>query len=479
MSKTITITPQQKLTIDILNKLHANWTPNEMQLEAGRAIVNDDVDTVFLQCGRKAGKSEMAIYLLWRIALLKPNAQCYYVAPEFSHGKKLIWNDPRLLQMGPKDLILSVNSTECIIKLKNGSVIQILGSENFQAANGLRPAFLVYDEFCEFNYRFHETMQPNRIVNKCPLMIIGTPPLQGSKNREQYINYAEECKSNKRAKWLRYTSYSNPHIDPKWLDEERNRLFARGEEYLWYSQYEALITAGGKNIVFPMMGDKHVYDHNRLVDEIRRDVRNLEWYCIVDPGTTTVMAFLFAAINPYSKQIYIMDEIYEKKASETSVSLVVPRAIEIARELAPSVDFGNDWIKVYDEAAAWFSNEAHQQFGIYFMPTLKAHNKKEHGISLIKDILVHGVIKISSRCVNLVNEMKSYVAKEDGSFPKGGDHLLDTFRYLLASASYTMVEVKEAARLLGPRNPADIDNSVQHKSFSGDLDDLDWTSEFD
>lgn len=471
------INKQQQLYFQIINDLHANWQPHNGQLEAGKALISGKVDTLFLQCGRKFGKTEFAIYMLWRHALLNPGSACYYVTPEMTHGRKLVWTDPRLLNFGNSKYIKNINNNEMIVRFKNGSFIQILGSENFAAANGLRPSFLVYDEYCEFHPRFHETMAPNRAVFNCPLLIIGTPPLQDSRNKEQYISYAEECEKNKKGMWITKTSYENPHVDKEWLDEEKQRLFSRGEEYLWFSQYEAKLTAGGAHVIFPMLSDKHIIDHDKLMEEIRRDSHKLEWYCVSDPGTTTVMGFLFCAINPYSKKIYIMDEIYEKRPEFTSVQKVMPIVLSKAKRLSPSLGFDDDWIKVYDEAAAWFANEVLQQYGFGFQPTLKAHNKKENGISLIKDILIHNVVAISSNCKHLVKEMSNYVADEQGKIPKVNDHLIDCFRYFLAASYYSMVQIKEAVRKLGPRNVSDlIQEGDGVQKWDNPWAEDDWTS---
>ena len=170
------INKHQQLYLQIINDLHEKWSPHKGQLGVGKRFLNDELKTVFLQCGRKWGKTEFAIYMLWRHALLNPGSSCYYVTPEMTHGRSLVWTDPRLVGFGPGKYVSKVNSNEMLIRFKNQSFIKIIGSENYAAANGLRPSFLVYDEFCEFHPSFHETMNPNRIVRKCPLLIIGTPP---------------------------------------------------------------------------------------------------------------------------------------------------------------------------------------------------------------------------------------------------------------------------------------------------------------
>ena len=112
-------------------------------------------------------------------------------------------------------------------------------------------------------------------------------------------------------------------------------------------------------------------------------------------------------------------------------------------EFYPHSSVEDDWIKTADEAAAWYMVEVMDQFGVYFFPTQKHLNKKEHGISLIKDLLIYDIVRISDRCTNLIDEMEKYAKDDKGNIPKKNDHLIDCFRYLLGAANYNMVEVME------------------------------------
>jgi hypothetical protein len=456
----------QQLYLSILKDLHQNWQPHEGQKEVGKPLLNDGKNTIFLQCGRKWGKSEFAVYMLWRWALLNPGSSCYYITPEMSHGKEIVWSNGRLQNFGPKKYLQGEpNNTEMRVRFKNGSFIKILGSENFGAANGLTPAIVVYDEFKEFNPKFHEVMNPNRMVKSAPLLIIGTPPKIDDKNRDQYVTYAEECKEREDSVHLRHTSYKNPHISHEGLDMEKERLIARGEPDVWYREYEALIVAGGKRAVFPMLDrEKHVQRFEDVYKSLRRDLKKLEWFVAVDPGSATCCATLFGAINPYNKKVYILDEIYEKDQCETSVRRYFPRIEKITKYLYPPSSIEDDWVKVYDEAALWFSNEVMNQFEVYFMPTAKHLNKKEDGISLIKDTLLFETIVISDRCENLLWEMENYITDDNGKYVKKNDHLIDCLRYLLGVANYSMVEVMEAIRVK--------DEMERGRSLEQDLNEL-------
>jgi hypothetical protein len=120
-----------------------------------------------------------------------------------------------------------------------------------------------------------------------------------------------------------------------------------------------------------------------------------------------------------------------------------PRIEAKMKELNPNGDIEDDWIKIYDEAAAWFATEIMGQYNIYFTPTSKHMNKKDHGLSLIKDQMIHNFVTISDRCLKLKWEMQMYVKTDKGEVPKKNDHLIDTWRYLNAAAHYNMVEAIE------------------------------------
>jgi hypothetical protein len=460
------------LTAQIMEDLHKDWAPHTGQIQAGRKLFVEDVRNIFIQCGRKWGKSEFCIYSLWRWALLNPGSACYYLAPQQKQAKEIIWAANRIQDFGPKKYIKKIDNTELRIRFSNGSFIKVDGSDNYESYRGITPDFVVYDEFKDFNPKFHEGMEPNRAVKNAPLVIIGTPP-----DREcQYTILADEYKKRSDSYWIRMDSYTNPHNTKHWLDTEKEKLMARGELDVWEREYEARFIRGGAGSIFPMINEKrHFRPHDEITKELKRDLKKLEWYCITDPGTTTCFAALFAAINPYTKKMYILDEIYEKDQSLTSVRTIYPKLDSKMGEFYPTGDIDEDWFKVYDEAAAWFATEVIHQYGTSFFPTQKHLNKKEHGLSIIKDILLHDLVHISDRCRNLLWEMENYVKDDKGNIPKKDDHLIDCFRYLVAAANYNMLEVLE---IIKQRNDYDRRAYSLREEADSWYHDNDWTKSF-
>jgi len=422
--------------------------------------------------------TEIAAYFLWRIGLLFPGSALYYVCQEAQHGREIIWRNRRLQNFGPQKYVHKTLDNEMVLYWKNGSFIKIVGSENFAAADGLTPHAVAYDEFKSFRPQFHTAMEPNRLVKKAPLLILGTPPETYAPNYFQYIEYAEECRQSPTKCWFNFSSYDNPFIDKKLIDQKKEEYIRRGEYDVFEREYMGRLIAGGKKAIFPMLTSDHVKKHEDIFSEIKRDLKKLDWYVTVDPGNTTCAAVLFTAINPYTKKIYILDEIYETLQLNTSVGSLVPRIMRKFAELHPNGSFEVDAVKTYDEAAAWFATETMDQFGIHFQQTQKEQNKKENGLSLIKDCLLYKSISISDRCTSLYQEMNMYSLDEAGRIPKKNDHLIDCLRYTLAAAYYTVKEVQEYVQLeerikRGQTYEQDLQTAV-NKDWTNNIGGLDY-----
>ncbi len=456
------------LTAQIIEDLHEKWSPHAGQLTVGKKLFVDDIRSVFIQCGRKWGKSEFCIYSLYRWALLNPNSACYYLAPLQKQAKEIIWASRRLQNFIPHKYITKVDNTELRITLHNGSFIKVDGSDNHESYRGITPDMVVYDEFKDFHPLFHEGMAPNLAVKNAPLLIIGTPP-----SREcQYTTLAEEFKDRDDCYHVEMSSYTNPHISTDWLDREKEKLVTRGEEDVWQREYLGQFVRGGASSIFPMWDtSRFIVPHNQIMSRIKKP-KKMDWFVICDPGSASCFASLLGCFDPYSKIMYILAEIYEKDQMRTSVRQIYPQLDNFMSQLYTNSDIHQDWLKIYDEAATWFSVEVMNQYGVYFAPTSKANAKKEEGLSLMKDQMIHNLVVVSDRCESLNWELLNYVKDSKGNIPKKDDHLIDCWRYANAAYNYSMVEVLEQKKQQN-------DDARRMYKIRDDIDDLrketDWT----
>lgn len=467
------------LKVNLKTRLHPD------QIKQLRDFYSGKINDVFLSCGRKWGKSELIGYVLWRHALLNPGSACYYVCPENSHAREIMWNNNRMQRFLGEDsskYIKSITNQDMVIRFKNGSYIRCIGSENYMVANGLTPHIAVYDEFKGFNPRWHTEFAPNRAAKAAPLIIIGTKPRAGNKNMDQYNEILDYMRKNSNSCYVAdRTTFDNPinHLpdQKRQIEHDIAILRARGEEDVVQLEYYSKVIPGGKRAIFPMFDEKvHIQSHNDLMNEIKKDIKRLEWVWVADPGSTTVFGMLFAAFNPYTGKLYILDEIYAKDQKDTSVGIIVPRGETKAISLYPNSNLHDDWIKVADEAAAWFITECLNRYNIYFSPAEKWRGTKEDGLSLIKDQLLHNAVAISDRCENLATEMRKYAKDDSGKIPKRDDHLIDCFRYLNLAIRYDFTTLTEYVRVKDPMH----ENRFKSMNYDEELNQLDdLGSDFD
>lgn len=173
---------------------------------------------------------------------------------------------------------------------------------------------------------------------------------------------------------------------------------------------------------------------------------NLQFFLIADPGTKTVFAMLFVAYNPYTQEIFILDEIYERNPLYTSTQSVWKQA-QAKIEAITGPDSVNRWTKIYDSAAAWFSTEMAAQFSVGFAPCQKLSGDKEEGLGLIKDLFnTEGAIQISDLCNFFCLEISRYKTDKMGRVPDGSDHLIDCFRYFLNWIGYRFQKKVKAGK---------------------------------
>ena len=389
--------------------------------------------------------TDIVIYCLYRKAMTSPNSACYFIAPFQKQAKELIWANNRLQNFLPEGLkekyVASVNNTEMRITFKNGSFIKLDGADNYEAYRGVNPHMVAYDEFKDHHPKFHEGMEPNLSTYKAPIIIIGTPP---ETDDNHYVKNADSIKQDTEAgAYFNMPSHTNPHIDPAWLEKQKERLVARGELDVWQREYMAMRVKGGKNSIFPMFDDEtHVMSYDPMYEQIKKNRKHWDFYVTADPASSSTFGVLFSAIHRFTRVVYHLDELYVQDTRSTTARKLWERIEPICNGLNPVAD---DWTRTYDEAGIWFSNEVMDitEGEIYFMPTAKHLNKKEQGLSLIKDQMLYGFFYISDRCTKLRFEIINYIKDDKGKIPKENDHLIDCMRYTNAAANYTQITGKE------------------------------------
>lgn len=425
--------------------------------------------------------TQCAIYAAWKYALENPGAIIYFVGPEKDHLANIYWIPQRIQRFLEDDsdkYVRKVKDRERIVEFKNNAVIQLLGSENWKAGQGLSPDFMVYDEFKAFHPRFHTEMGPNRVAKGAKLLVIGTQPAVGDRNKEEYEAMLDYVINDENSAYHIATTWDNPiNHQPKHkkiLEAEIDRLRAAGQEDVVQREYYSKIVPGGTKSIFPMFKrELHVRSHDLIMSHINAHRHQFDFYNIIDPAGRGIFGGIFAAIHRKSKHIFILDEIYEKDKILSATSNMIPFIQSRMTELNPHLKF-EQWFKFCDEHETLYIGEIYANFpNMVYGTTNKNANAKENGISILRDALVLERLIVSERCINTIYEFENYAYNDRGEIPKNHrirDHILDCLRYMVAAAGYTTAQIVEAKKSI----PANWDWVQKGFSAFGEEDIADW-----
>jgi hypothetical protein len=128
---------------------------------------------------RRSGKD--VTILNWCIKrLFQEKGTCFYILPTYSQGKKVIWEEMnndglRLIDYFPQAIIENKNQQEMKIRLVNGSLFQVIGSDNIDSLVGTNPKIIVFSEYAVQQPQAWDYLRPIVKMNGGYAIFISTP----------------------------------------------------------------------------------------------------------------------------------------------------------------------------------------------------------------------------------------------------------------------------------------------------------------
>lgn len=155
-----------------------NYTPRKYQFPILRALDSGIKRAVWV-AHRRSGK-DVTIFNWCIKKLMQEVCTCFYITPSYSQGKKIIWDAIniegfRLLDHIPKELVENKNQQEMKIRFVNGSVFQIVGSENIDSLVGTNPKIIVFSEYAVQDKTAWDYLRPIVKINGGYAIFISTP----------------------------------------------------------------------------------------------------------------------------------------------------------------------------------------------------------------------------------------------------------------------------------------------------------------
>lgn len=155
------------------------YQPRSYQRPLWDAMVTGSKKRGILVWHRRAGKDTT----VWNMLIYKAAERVglyFYCFPTYAQGRKIIWEGMtsggrRMMDFIPAELVEHVNNTEMKITLKNGSIVQIVGVDNYDRLMGTNPVGLIFSEYSIQNPKGWELMRPILAENGGWALFVYTP----------------------------------------------------------------------------------------------------------------------------------------------------------------------------------------------------------------------------------------------------------------------------------------------------------------
>ena len=202
-----------------------HFEPRDYQIPIFEAI-DEGIKRIIMVWHRRAWKDKACFNII-----VKKAAEdvwiYYYVFPTYSQGKKAVWDwiDKdwwKTIKHIPDEIIKRKNDTEMKVELINGSIIQIIGSDNVDSIVWTNPIWIVFSEYSLQSPAVWDFLRPILAENGWWAIFNFTP---------RWDNHAKELLDMARAndKWLVsiQTVLDTKAITPEVLEEERKEIILK------------------------------------------------------------------------------------------------------------------------------------------------------------------------------------------------------------------------------------------------------------
>ena len=406
------------------------FKPRDYQIPLFQAIENKGLKRALCVWPRRAGKDLAAFNLILRQAL-KQCGVYYYIFPTFSQARRVIWdsitNDgTRFLDFIPKELILKTNQQQMKIELVNGSLIQLVGSDNYDALMGTNPRGCIFSEYALQDPRAYQFIRPILTANQGWAAFISTP--RGKNHLWDLFQIA----SNSPKYWYcsKLSVLDTGHID---IEEIRKEI-ASGEmsEDMANQEYYTSFDLGVEGAYYAKYLDKmRLNDQIRWVPHEIGHVVHTAW----DLGVRDATSIIFFQV--IGQTVRIIDYYENSKVGlEHYAQILQEKPYKYGKHIAP-----HD-IAVQELGTGISRLEKARHLGIKF--TIAPKLAIIDGIEAVRTLLPKTYID-KEKCAHLVKALENYRQEFDAKrkvyVPRPlhdvWSHAADAMRYLAVSLPKT------------------------------------------
>ena len=391
-----------------------------MQFHIAQATIAADTHRFRVaRCGRRFGKSWLAAYEMYAIALSTDKARVVYYGPTRDDARDIMWRI--LKEVCAQSIVGDPNESRLEMNIKNlhggTSLIVLYGWEALQDRGkgvGVKNNFAVLDEvskYTNFKYGWEEILRPTLMDTQGGALFISTT--------NGFNHFYELCNKELKDtdyKTFHFTSYDNPHIKVEEIDKMKSEMSeerAAQEIFAEFRKKEGLVYK-------EFSRDKHV------TDEYPTNVT--ETLGGVDFGFSHPAAVITIK-KDYEWNYWVTAEWLQAGRTETEIC-----------EYTNMQRFN----KVFPDPENASGTETLRRLGVNVRDVYKGKGSIISGVNMIHELLRQNRLKIHKSCIHTIEAFEMYSYKENR---KGNtqapdelpDHafsdMLDALRYVILTDS--------------------------------------------
>lgn len=171
----------------------ANFTPRPYQEPVMRYFDQGGKRAVWVM-HRRGGKDRTMLAQVSKMALQRVGLY-WHMLPTLKQARKAVWDNItgdglKLIESTfPREIVKRRREDEMMVELANGSIVQLVGSDNFDSLVGANPVHITFSEFALSHPRAWELMRPILAENGGTAAFISTP--RGYNHLHRLLEYAK------------------------------------------------------------------------------------------------------------------------------------------------------------------------------------------------------------------------------------------------------------------------------------------------
>lgn len=368
---------------------------------------------VMVLAGRRFGKTILAINEIVKRAIEIPGARIWYIAPTKDQAYRIAWR--LLFKYLPAETIKKIREDRHTVDLKNGSLIEFLGTQDQTFLLGAGLHFVVFDEFPSIAYSvWEDVVRPMMADYSGDALFIGTVPDPKIHNiSPQFIDMFEEKVRAFRIgeapeTAFNFSSFDNPYINHAKVRKDIADMEKKGRgddaKRLYYGKYTREY-----GLVFPGFNyDTHTYVPFEIPAKWVRVMA-------VDPHPQKPIHAVWGAVDPGRELWIYREEAFVEAGGDRPLTVAESaarmRLLETeAKEKIRLRLIDPTFAKVEQKVVGTKSVvRQYQEMGLYFR---EANRDFMSFFNLMTDRLVaepHPTIHFSRDCPGLIRQFQGYM----------------------------------------------------------------------